>query len=89
MPPVPVTGVKEVEGWPTVSDFEADLSVTLIYAAVIGSLFYALRRAERTGWRVRRSPQRHSAPRSNAKRHYPQRVFTSVEEPRMPMAPMR
>lgn len=35
--------------------FESDISVTLIYAAVIGSLFYALGRAERTGWRVRRA----------------------------------
>jgi UDP-GlcNAc:undecaprenyl-phosphate GlcNAc-1-phosphate transferase len=36
--------------------YESDWSVALLYAAVIGALFYALARAERSGWRVRRAP---------------------------------
>jgi UDP-GlcNAc:undecaprenyl-phosphate GlcNAc-1-phosphate transferase len=35
--------------------YESDLSVTLIYAAVIGALFFGLQRAERRGWHVRRA----------------------------------
>lgn len=34
--------------------YESDLSVTLLYAALVGSLFVALSLAERSGWRVPR-----------------------------------